>query len=424
MENRQVLKFLTVLCITIFLSTCGTKQQDNRYRKIAEGIMSSESFMNIDNPDVVTIDNEKAEIIPYKDLNNILKTVKYIPLVSKEPIGEFRKILIYKERIYILDAFIAEKIFIFNIKGEIIKIIDSKGGGPNEYRGLMDMSISTQDDYLVINDRLSPFILYFSLDGEFVKKTRSIFNTTVGIINGKLVNQLNPGQSFDNNINYQLVVTVGDSIIRRGFPFYPLQMDAIFSPPFQYNYKNELLFCPYYCDTIYQIVNDSIYTTKYIIKHRKSIWEKSNESLSFDDYNRLIIQSDYTRIVPPILETKNFVCYPIEAKIKVDESYHRRSYFYWFNKNNKTSFSLEEPQLKTLTESPYIHHLIPDPDAIYGNQYVGILRINVILFYRDVIKALKEQVNYTLFQNKELENMIMDENPNLETILVMYEFKD
>jgi hypothetical protein len=378
----------------------------------------------MENPNTVTIDNEKTEVIQYEELDSVLKNIKYIPLVSKEPIGEFRKILIYKERIYVLDAFVAEKIFIFNMKGEIIKIIDSKGGGPDEYLGLMDMSISTQDDYLVVNDRLAPFILYFTLDGEFVKKTRSIFNTTVVIINGKTLNQLNPEQSFDDNVNYHLVVTVGDSIIRRGFPFYPLQMDAIFSPPFQYNYKNELLFCPYYCDTIYQIVNDSTYTTKYIIKHRKSIWEKSDERLSFGDYTSLIIQSDYTSITSPVLETENFVSYPIEAKIKVDESYHRRSYFYWFNKNKKTSFSLEEPNLQITTESPYIHNLIPDPEAICGNQYVGILRVNVILFYRDAIKIFREQWNYTLFQNKELENMIMDENPDLETILVMYEFKD
>jgi hypothetical protein len=38
-------------------------------------------------------------------------------------------------------------------------------------------------------------------------------------------------------------------------------------------------------------------------------------------------------------------------------------------------------------------------------------------------RGLKER-NDNLFRNKELRDMIMDENPNLEAILVLYEFKD
>jgi sporulation protein YlmC with PRC-barrel domain len=291
MKNRQ-LKIFTPLCISVLLLSCGTKE-NNKY-KIAGEIMASKSFVYINNPDIVTIDNEKSETIPYEEINNILKNVKYIPLISKEPIGEFRKIIIHKEHIYLLDASIAEKIFIFNMKGEIIKVIDSRGSGPNEYLGLMDMTISSEDDYLVIADRLAPFVLYFSLDGEFVKKTRCISNTTVVIMNGKFLNQVNTGQSYDDNVNYHLVISIGDSVIRKGFPFYPLQMNDVFIHPFWYNYKNELLFCPYYCDTVYQIINDSVYTAKYIVRHSNSIWEKKyNERMSFNDYARLYTFGSY-----------------------------------------------------------------------------------------------------------------------------------
>jgi hypothetical protein len=397
----------------VLLLSCGTKQKYNKY-KIAEEIMASKSFVYIDNPDVVTIDNEKSETIPYEEINNTLKDVKYIPLVSKEPIGEFRKIIIYKERIYLLDAFIAEKIFIFNMQGKIIEIIDSKGGGPNEYLGLMDMTISPENDYLVIADRLNPFVLYFSLDGEFVKKTRGISNTTVEIMDGKFLNQVNPGQSYDDNVNYHLVVSIGDSVIRKGFPFYSLQMNDIFIPPFWYNYKSELLFCPYYCDTVYRIINDSVYTSKYIVRHSNSIWNKHNEKMSFDDYVRLIVHSDYTGLTTPVLETENFVNYSIEAKMKVEEQYYRQSYPYWFNKKKGTSFALGQP-------AKDIYHIIPNPIAMYDNHYAGIIPSIVIENMREGIKGEKWGMNY---HNKELKDMITDENSDLEAILVLYEFKD
>jgi hypothetical protein len=418
---KKTMNFLTVLYAIILFSSCG--EQQNKYHKIAEGIMASKSFIYVENPDAVTIDSEKVEIIPYEELNSVLKEVKYIPLISEEPIGEFRKVIIYRERIYILDAFIAEKIFIFNMQGEIIKIIiDSKGGGPREYRGLMDMTVSSKDDCLVISDRLAPYVLYFSLDGEFVKKTRGIFNTTLEIINGKFLNQLSFRQSFDDNVNYHLVVTVNDSVERKGFPFYPLQIQSIAIPPFRYNYKDELLFCPDYSDTVYQIINDSVYTKKYIVKHRKSVWEKSGEGLNSDEYDRLVLNSDYTVLRKPILETEHFVYYPIEAKIRIEESYYRHSYPYWFDKKKATSFKLEDIKLEKL--NPLISHLIPAPSAIYGNQYAGILDPTAIEVNRNLINFLKEKLNYALCPNRELNDMLTDENPDMEAILVLYEFKD
>jgi hypothetical protein len=248
-----------------------------------------------------------------------------------------------------------------------------------------------------------------------VKKTRGIITTTVEIMDGKFLNQLNPGQSFDDNVNYHLVVSIGDSVIRKGFPFYPLQIDAIFRPPFRYNYKNELLFCPYYCDTVYQIINDSIYTAKYTVKRRKSIWEKYNEKMSYDDYERLIVYSDYTSLAKPVLETENFVCYSIEAKKKIGERYSKFFYPYWFNKRTGMSFTLEKP-----AKDQDIYHFIPEfTVSMYGDYYAGIIHSMIIEYSRDNIKAGKYAVN-----NRELRDIIMDENPNLEAILVLYEFKD
>jgi hypothetical protein len=408
--------FFKAVCIAILLISCGTKKKHD-LSKIADGIEASSFFVYIDNPDIVTIDNEKVETFPSEKFADMIEDVRYIPLVSKEPIGELKKILIHKERIYVLDAYVAQKVFIFNMKGEIIKVIDSRGGGPKEYAGLMDMSISLEDDYLVINDRLMPNILYFTLDGEFVKKIRSIPNSSLETVNGKVLNQLNTGQSFDDDVNYMLVVTDGDSIIRKGFPHYPIQYNAVFDYPFYRNYRNELLFCPFYCDTVYQIINDRAYTVRYVVKHKKSFWERYNEKFDYfaDDERRLMIKEDYTILSRPFLETERFVYYLMQAKKKFGESMYIANYFYWYDKNRKISFTFDAPSEDNRT----IHHFLLPVEAIYDNCFAGIIRTEVI----EIVRLRIKETGDAVYKNKELRDLFLDENPDLEGILMLYKFK-
>jgi hypothetical protein len=412
--KSKVFIFFKVICVTILFISCRPKYD---YSKIAEGIVVSNSFVRIDNPDVVTINNEKAEKLPYGKFADMIEDFRYIPLISKEPIGVFEKILIHKERIYVLDAYIAKKIFIFDMKGEIIKVIDNRGRGPKEYTGLMDMTISLEDDYLVINDRLAPFILYFTLDGEFVKKTRNIFNSSLEIVNRKVLNQLNTGQSFDNDVNYLLVVTDGDSIIRKGFPHYPIQHDALFYYSFYHNYKNELLFCPFYCDTIYQIINDSAYTIRYIVKQKKSFWERSNQKLDVANWGdfRLIKNENYTVLSRPVLETEHFIYYPIKAKRSRDDGYIGVSdYYYWYDKNKEISFTFDEGY-----GEPIYHPIIP-VNAMYNNYFAGIIEPEGVEYHRSRIKETADAI----YKNREFRDIFLNTtNPDLEGILMLYKFK-
>jgi hypothetical protein len=109
-----------------------------------------------------------------------------------------------------------------------------------------------------------------------------------------------------------------------------------------------------------------------------------------------------------------FVNYSIEAKMKVEEQYYIQHYPYWFNKKKGISFTLGQP-------AKDIYHIIPNPMAMYDNHYAGVIPSIVIENMREGIKGDKWGMNY---HNKELKNMIMDENPALEAILVLYEFKD
>jgi hypothetical protein len=414
------MKHIILLTIIVFGLSC-TAQKPKHY--ITEGIHAAKMMHPMANPDIITIDQENHETVPYTELQNVLKDVKYIPLVSKEPIGDIDKMLIYKDRIFVLDKTKAEKVFIFNMQGEIINIIDRKGGGPEEYAGLKDMNISPDEDCIVLNDRLGRFTLYFTLDGKFIRKERKIANYTFAIMQDKIINQLVRGQSYEDGLNYHLVVTTkGDSIIRRGFPFYPIQLDAVNYPPLSCNSMGEILFVPNLSDTVYQILSDSTYRVKYVVKHKKSIWEKYNQNIDHKQQTDLIMNSNYTRLNLPILETERFVSFLMTVKRQSGDQHYMGAYDYWYDKTKGIVFHLEE-LVTSITNSKTlegIYHDIPSPRAIYGNYFAGVINIELI----DIYKKNFVQPKYdAAFKNEELKAMLKSNNPDLEAILVLYEFK-
>ena len=411
------MKNILLLSLSLFMFSCIYQKPKVHY--IAAGIHAAKLMRPVANPNVITINQENHETVPYTELRNILKDVKYIPLVSKEPIGEWKKILIYRERIFVLDAHKAEKVFIFNMQGKIINIIDSKGGGPEEYTGLYDMNISPEEDCILLNDRLARYTLYFSLDGQFIRKDSKIANCGFAIMGNSIINQVTTGQSFEDGLDWHLVVTTkGDSIIRKGFPFYPIQLKSITYRPLFYNSMGELLFVPPLSDTVYQILNDSTYTVRYIVKQKQSIWEKYNQDIDDTQYNDLIRNSNYTSLRTPILETERFVYIPVAAKIKINDKYFISKYNYWYDKTQSVVFNLEEFDYSNLKP---IYHDIPSPIAISGNYFAGIITIDFIETYR---KNLARSSTYdSIFKNEELKSLIKSATPDLEAILVLYEFK-
>jgi hypothetical protein len=138
--------------------------------------------------------------------------------------------------------------------------------------------------------------------------------------------------------------------------------------------------------------------------------------MNFNDYEHLITDSDYTELKRPFLETENFIYYSITSRAKHGDRYYRHSKPYWFNKKKGIPFELGQP-----VEGQDVYHLgIAMPMSVYGNYYVELIPNIAIEGIRNVLK----ERNDNLLKNKELRDMIMDENPNLEAIMVLYEFKD
>ena len=401
-------KYIFIVCVSSLLVSCVKTHIKN---DITKKIDSTSLMIEDCTTDYAVINTELLEGIEIDKYNEKIKSIKYIGLVSEEPIGTFYQLMIFNDKIYILDTNI-EKIFIFNTDGKIIHIIDDKGGGPKEYTGLGTMCISMKDSCLIVSDRLSMHILYYSLDGNFIKKEKGIASCFIESYGNKIINQLDFGQSFstDINSNFHLVFSIKDSILKKAFPLYPIQINAVVEKSLSYNSKGGLLCSPLYSDTVYQIINDSIYTPKYVFQQNKSLWSKNQEPLSVKEKALLIINDKYTCLGKPFLETYNFISYRI--KLFGGNVHYVGSVNYYYDKTKKKSF-----YFNALLDSKNLPNYIPSAETIYNNYFVGYISPSIIENIREWGKTHELNI-----ENEELRNLI-NSNDDFEGIIVMYELK-
>ena len=410
MLNYKKIHMKKTFLFLIFISIigCGKQQVDTNY-EFDPGIVAAEQLNRVDSSyTVIDVSNNKK--MPHPEFHKILKDVKYIPLKSEDPIGIIDIVKIHEGRVFILDHRKSESIFIFDLSsGELIKRVHDKGQGPAEYAGLADMAF--WDNQIVVNDRLAYFTLYYTLDGEFIKKEKGGPNLFIEVIDGTIINQVSLHlSSSGDEANYQLLFTLEDSIIKKGFPLYPIQDNAVNGKSLWYNNKNELLFCPMLSDTVYQIINDSSYFVKYVIKQKKSIWEKKDEHRKELEYSYYVKNYGYTLHPTRIFEVDDYIYYPIYSEYNGDIV----EQLYLYNKTTGISFVSSDSEPDNITT------MLPRPLTVYKNYFVGIFEGHEI----EALRAFIKQDKKSIFQVQELKSLLLSDIKDLECILVLFEFSD
>ena len=227
-------------------------------------------------PHPIRADN--ARIIGMDEMLDMVKSIDYIKLDSSGPIGVIDKMIVTKDKIYILDCHTAQQIFVFDKTGNLLFRIKNKGRGPKEYLSVADMQVDTIRNEILVNDALARSYLYFSTDdGTFLRREKGIANCYLAHIDSLYINYQIPGQDFNDNENWAILVSDKDSILYKGFEPTPLQNDNFINNSFTYDCEGKLLFTPVYSDTVYQFMSVSIVSPKYVIRQKKSIWNLYNQ---------------------------------------------------------------------------------------------------------------------------------------------------
>lgn len=333
--------------------------------------------------DYTEIDATNMKALSYPDfITEFVDSAYFVQLSSDELIGNITKLQIFEDRIYVLDRFSAKKVFIFDMQGKLLKVIDDQGGGPKEYCQLGDMYINEDTRELIIADLRGKYV-HYNLNGEWLRSTSVISESYYDYPMGQ-------DSAFNFMVyDYSLVLFKGSEVLKKAFPVYPIQRQVAVRDPFAKTGLGELLYIPLCCDTVYQLNRDLTYRAKYFVKLKNSVWKHRDEELSYQEHTDLIIKG-CTELGNAIFENEKFFAFTMNERddnlIKVQACF--------YNKEKKKTFYLdiEKPfdRNQVLKKGMFS---IGNPICLYGDYFVTSfipvpIKENVHLFNKEYLKIM------------------------------------
>ena len=388
------MKQLTAIILTALIWACGAQpQNDSRALELSDTKIIKITY---DTPHPIRADN--ARVIGMDEMLDMVKSIDYIKLDSSGPIGVIDKMIVTNDKIFIMDSFAAQQIFVFDKTGKLLFRIKNKGRGPKEYISIWDMQVDTIRNEILVNDALARSYLYFSTDdGTFLRREKGIANCYLARIDSLSINLQIPGQDFNDDENWAILVSDKDSVLYKGFAPTPLQDNNFAVNSFTYDCDGKLLFTPVYSDTVYQFMSVSIVSPKYVIHQKKSIWNLYNQKIPPLEVDKLIKQNNYTRYAGKFLDGESYASFEIAHKW---EEYITPRPYFW-DKRTDIVFAWDTANVD---EDAIVHEIIRQPIAVYGDTFFGTCSPQIPEEYR---KNLSPKIKSLLECSKESDNPIV-----------------
>lgn len=357
-------KHISILVTLVLGFSCtGKKQASPEVDQQKIQLVVSDNVGNIPRveSDYTEIDATDMKALSYTEfIDEFIDDVHFVQLSSDELIGNITKLQIFEDRIYVLDSFSAKKVFIFDMQGKLLKVIDDQGGGPKEYCQLGDMYINEDTRELIIADLRGKYV-HYNLNGEWLRSTSVISESYYDYPMGQ-------DSAFNFMVyDYSLVLSKGSEVLKKAFPVYPIQRQVAVRDPFAKTGLGELLYIPLCCDTVYQLNRDLTYRAKYFVKQENSVWKHRDEELSYQEHTDLIIKG-CTELGNAIFENEKFFAFTMNERddnlIKVQACF--------YNKEKKKTFYLdiEKPFDRNQVLKKGMFSIV-NPICLYGDYFVS-----------------------------------------------------
>ena len=389
------MKQLTATIITaLFCAACGTTQLKNSLALELSDVDAIHIMPGTPHP--IRADN--AKIISTAELLDMVRQVDYIKLDSSEPIGVIDKMIVTKDKIYILDCYTAQQIFVFDKTGNLLFRIKNKGRGPKEYLSVADMQVDTIRNEILVNDALARSYLYFSTnDGTFLRREKGIANCYLARIDSLYINLTGVGQDFNDNENWAIIISDKDSVLFKGFEPTPLQNDDFIINSFTYDRNGNLLYTPVYSDTVYRFSSVCVVEPEYVICQEKSVWRRHDEKISYQEVKKLILENNYTRYGGKFYDMEKYAYFEIGRE---EDEYVVPISCFW----NKQTDMVYAWSSKGWSEYPDIGEIIRQPIAVYGDTFFSTCSPQIPEEYRE---NLSPKIKSLLECSKESDNPIV-----------------
>lgn len=133
--------------------------------------------------DLSSVKRIKIDKISKDEIQDMMVLDSYIPLSNDFPLGRVKRVIIYRDRIYILDN--EPKIICFNLQGKVLFKIDGRGAGPSEYQNIKDFAIDGNSKRIVAFDNERRKLFFYELNtGKHISSTSTTYMapTEIGIV--------------------------------------------------------------------------------------------------------------------------------------------------------------------------------------------------------------------------------------------------
>jgi hypothetical protein len=222
--------------------------------------------------DITTIVVKPQKALTEANMSDIFSKIDYIPLETNDEhlIGEINQILVYKDRLYLMDQYRTESVFCYSTDGKFLYELNGKGRGPGKYIKLENIGIDHDNDRLLISSAHQ--IVEYDLDGNYIETHHvdlwSNYFTYIGNNCAAFYGDYTANTEYEKeNMTPNLFVTKDYKVIHTDI-YFPSTTNFGALMGLINNFSNDcsgtVSFLAAYNDTIYHLTSDTVKRAYYI----------------------------------------------------------------------------------------------------------------------------------------------------------------
>lgn len=232
-------------------------------------------------------------------ISDSVKNVDFIVLRSDDRhlVGDIDKVIIYEDNIYIGD-YTTQAVYIYDLLGNFISVIDHHGRGPGEYVNIQNFIVSDNNVY-IYDFYLNKILIYNSINSSFLYELNLPFNISDFelLSNGDFLFACTPSvgdPNIDPDLRYRLIITDSQLKIKNKYLKYKnKEYDAfIFNNPLS-PYEDKVLYASSSKDRYYILsrINGNIEET-IDIEFSKSVPHSKRSDITYFENENYSYQCD------------------------------------------------------------------------------------------------------------------------------------
>lgn len=223
--------------------------------------MANNDLPHISSDAIKTIDVNLSDKVSFDSVATNLKCVK-LETNDSSLFSSVSKIRVYKNKLYLLDGFHTNLIYIYDTNGNHLKTINNVGRAYNEFIKISNFELDYITEQLIIHDDAGRKLMYYDLDGNFKNcvPVKWRLQDYAVLSNGCFIRARNTSSYLftPEDVNLDQVLIFSDTISAID-KVCDLHFSLYNSNYLVSTFNGDAILLPHLSDTIYTVTKDGYY---------------------------------------------------------------------------------------------------------------------------------------------------------------------